>query len=213
MYDYTHASHLFNISSRQMNLGHDKIVVLVWLAESEGSVMLLLIQALSPATWMQPEPQNPHSWFRHSNVTWQTSWWLLWGNERRAEGMRMKAPDNCWCCCCQGHLIDSQEKILTTHFPGATCPFPISEMKWTLSYMWSGNIILNSKFVFVVNFFLTDTVPGMMNILILIPYNHPVRLMPLSIRIREVLCLKLRCPGAICTTETYQQIGDVGQAA
>lgn len=27
--------------------------------------MLLLIQALSPATWMQPEPQNLHSWFRH----------------------------------------------------------------------------------------------------------------------------------------------------
>lgn len=50
MYDYTHASHLFNISSRQMNLDHGKIVLLVWLAESEGSVMLLLIQALSLAT-------------------------------------------------------------------------------------------------------------------------------------------------------------------
>lgn len=45
MYDYTHASHL----SLAMNLGH-KIVLLVWLVESEDSVMLLLIQALSPAS-------------------------------------------------------------------------------------------------------------------------------------------------------------------
>lgn len=56
----THVSHL----SLAMNLGH-KIVLLVWLVESEDSVMLLLIQALSPASWMQPEPQNLHSWFRN----------------------------------------------------------------------------------------------------------------------------------------------------
>lgn len=44
----------------------------------------------------------------------------------------------------------------------------------------------------------------MMNILILISYNQPLRLMPLSIRMRVVLCLKIRCSRAVCITESYQ---------